>query len=301
MILSLALSDMLVFYRGEVMKKNRVIIKIFFGMLLLFCVFGVLLNVKMCFSEIENDCFKLCPWQVGQFVEYQIISLEDLGQENRYRISIVGKEYAENSDYFWIILDVFSGNKREISFKALVEPLDSIKFAERPDLYISEGMLFLLRNARRLIIVMDDNSSHEISAAEFFNASDVLKDSLYKYMPAAKNQIDYTKMKFRKAMEMVPVPAGIFDCYHFSVSTTAHDSYTDEGFDLWRSPSVPFLGIVKMEFSKSEYLKKWNHRYSQQMSAGSWLSKLYTHFFLRRVPAERKDNYTLKLADYGQN
>lgn len=270
------------------------------GIKLLISLFFLIFSAQIGFSRDDQACFKLSPLQVGQYVEYQIISFENQSRENRYKISVLEKEKIKNQDYFWIGLEISCNGKPEISFKALTAPFSQVHFSENPDIYISEGMFLLLKNSHRLIVILDNGFSYEVSPKDFFAQSDIFKDTFYKTVPDEKNEVDYSKMKIINKTEKIQVPAGIFDCYHFKVKTHEQDDYTDEGFDLWRSPKVPFLGIVKMDFSKTEYLKKWNYQYAKRMNEGNWLSKLYAYFFLRRVPGrDRKDIFVMELIDYG--
>jgi len=255
------------------------------------------------FSKENEDCFSLCPWKVGQFAEYQIIGFYEAGEEDRYKVSIVGKELIAEKDFFWLRLDLSSDRKKEITLKALVRPLSSQEFALKPELYISEGLILLFKNARKLIISLNDGKSYEVPPKDFLNHPDPLKGTFYKNIPDEINKIDYLKMRYNENLIKVRVLAGTFDCYHFGVTTSEFDSFTDEGFDMWRSPQVPLLGIVKMEFSKTESIKKWNHKYNNLLSEGNWLSRLYTYFFIRRVPGSRelKDTFVMNLVDCSKN
>ncbi len=272
---------------------------IFLKRIFTFCGCFLCILAGSCLAAAEG-CFKLCPWQVGQFVEYQIISLENEGADNRYAITITGKERVENRDYYRIKLDIYEQRKRQISFEGLVEPFNEKYFAEHPDVYIAKGMMFLFENARRLFVELPDNSCYEISPQNISNPPDILSGTFYKEVPDEKNRVDYSKLNFRQEKDNVSVPAGSFDCYRFWVQTEEDNSYTDEGFIMWRSPEVPFLGIVKMEFSKTEYFNKNNYRYLKILDAKNWLLRFYTLFFIKKVSErERSDSYTIKLINYG--
>ncbi|MBI4846220.1 MAG: hypothetical protein HY810_07095 [Candidatus Omnitrophica bacterium] len=268
-------------------------IKLFTFLIYLLCIFST--DV----FAVEEGCFKLCPWKVGQFVEYQIISFENVGKEHRYLISIIGKENIDDRDYFWIRLDIYE-QERQISFEALVEPFNEVYFSEEPEIYISKGIMFLFKNAHRFFIELPDNSRYGIHLRDISNPPDILNGTFYKEVPDEKNRVDYSKLNFTQEKDKVSVPAGKFDCYRFWVDTKEDDDYTDEGFIMWRSPDVPFLGVVKMEFSITEFSKKLNYRYRRQIAHGNWFVRLYAWFLVRTVPEqERKDNCAVKLLSYG--
>ncbi len=268
--------------------------------LCLLSIFFLLFSSSMGFATNVDECFRLPSLRIGQYIEYQIIGLQNKNQEDRYRISVIGKESINEQEYFWIQIDVFSETKREISFKALISPLDQVQFSMNPELYISNGMLFLLRNAKNLFVSTDDNISYyEVPTNIFLRTSDILENSIYSDTPYEKNVVDYSKMIIHAGKESISVPAGNFECYHFEVKTHESDAYTDEGFDLWRSDKVPFLGIVKWEFSKTKYQKKWSFRYSQLFDTDDWWRKLYAFFFIRRVlNKNRSDTFVMRLIDY---
>ncbi len=252
------------------------------------------------FSE-GTDCFTLSPWCVGQFAEYQVVCYVDGGKENRYKISIIGKEIVENEDFFWIKLDVFEQKKREISFKALVRPLSSVVFEENPKSYISEGLFVLFKSAKKIIVVLNNDLSYELRPEEFFFEPDIFNNTFYVQTPDGRNKTNYSKLKFSKKMEKVTVPAGTFNCYWFGVNTQVWEPCDEEGVDLWRSEDVPFLGVVKMEFSKTKSIEKWNYSYSKLISSKNWLQRILVHFFVGRVPRCQKyqDTFVMRLIDYG--
>lgn len=281
----------LVVFKGKIM--NGIIIS-------LLCLFVLLLNHDMNYATGIDESFKLCPLKVGQYVEYQIVGLFGKNQKDRYHISVIGKKIISKQEYFWIQIDISSATKREISFRALISPFDQVQFSSNPGLYISDGMLFLLKNAKKLFVSTDVNTSYyEVSPNIFLNTPDILKDSFYSETPYEKNKVDYSKMVIHDKNEPISVPAGNFECYHFEVKTHEWDAYTDEGIDLWRSDNVPFLGIVKMEFSKTKYRKKRHYRYYQLFNTDNLWGKLYAYFFVRRVfDMSRKDVFVIRLINY---
>ncbi|MFH2136967.1 MAG: hypothetical protein ABII88_00475 [Candidatus Omnitrophota bacterium] len=245
------------------------------------------------------EAFRLCDWKIGQFAEYQILSMENEGVENRYRIYIVGEEEHESKKFFWLMLEIFNVDKREVAFKVLTEPYDSESFLKNTASYISQGFLYLLRNSRRVIIVLENNSEYEISPLKFFEQPDILDKTVYERSPCEIGNVDYSNMLIGSEKEEIKLPAGIFDCYRFSIETDREKSYADEGFDLWRSSKVPFLGIVKMEFSKTKFNEKRRNEYSLQVQEGNWLKRLSKIFLKRNVPGgDREDVHTIRLINY---
>ncbi len=243
--------------------------------------------------------YRLCPLKVGQYVEYQIIGIFGKNEGDRYRIEVISKDKINKQDYFWVQFEIFSRTKKEISFKALVSPIDQLQFSKNPAVVISEGIVFLLKNAKRIFLSIGDSGSyHEISPKIFTDKVDILKDSFYSETPYEKNMVDYSKMAIHDKNEFISVPAGNFECYHFEVKTHEWEDYADEGLDLWRSDKVPFLGIVKFEFSKTNYQKKWNYQYSQLFDTNNWWKKLYTYFFIRCVQHNRSDTFVMNLMSY---
>ncbi|MFH2136972.1 MAG: hypothetical protein ABII88_00500 [Candidatus Omnitrophota bacterium] len=279
------------------MKKKSINKSLF---LLSFAAFFLLFTSPNCFSEESEGSFSLCPWKVGQSVEYQIMGYDDSGRENSYRLAIVGKEIVDNKDFFWIRFDIFSFQSRKISFMALVPPYDRADFSEHYNLYIREGLFFLLKRAEKIMVILDDDSCYELSASEISQEIPFLNDSFYNTLPGINNEVDYSKLKIFDKKEKVATPEGEFYCYRFSSQTNKYESASKEGMDLWRSPDVPFLGIVKMEFSKTKNIAKIDQVFQCESSEGSWLRKLYLRFFLKKVPRERifEDTFFMQLIDY---
>lgn len=276
------------------MKKNIYILVLF---IVFCCVFE-----KNLFAERLDDCFELAPWQVGQFVEYRSIGFDDMGMENRYKISVVGREFVKDNNLFWIRLDIFSHGIREISFKALVDPFQTTEFADAPHCYISEGIMLLLKNSQELILILKNGREIKSTPDIVFQSSPDFSDTFYVSNPEEKNIVDYSKLNWSNKTSQVSTPAGKFDsAYHFFVKTASVDGYTDTGFDLWRSASVPFLGVVRLEFSKTKFYAKKRYKEELNKSKKSLLDKIYEHIFIN--PIKRlymKDTYYLmELVDYG--
>jgi len=265
----------------------------------LFTFLFVFLINNISFAEDIGEQFKLYPLKVGQYVEYQIIGLQNKNKKDRYRISVTGKRVINGNEYFWIQMDIFSQGKRELSFKALTSWFNQKEFFKKPEAVISEGMLFIFKSSEKLLMSNNGESQYlEVAPEIFLNDSDILKNSFYSDTPYEKNKVDYSKMLIYKNAEPIAVPAGDFKCYHFQVQTQEWEDYQDEGFDLWRSKDVPLLGIVKMEFSKTAYNKKWHYQYSRLLSKSNWLGRIYAYFFIRRPKDNRRDTFLMRLLDY---
>lgn len=263
---------------------------------LLLLIFVNVAITQECSGTEAYGPYELSPWKVGQFAEYQVITIEDQGEEDIYRLSIESLEKHEDRDYFWIRLDIFREGKRILSFRALVNPMASREFAEEPAFYISEGILSLFKNAKKVLIISEDGESYEISKDVLFEPENIFEGTMYKALPEYKNKVDYTKMKVFSSKEKILTNTGEFSCYHFQIKTTKYDAYTDEGIDLWRSEKVPFLGIVRLEFSKSDFRSKYNYRYYEKAKDKGWMQKLK----LKRInDRDRKDTYLIKLINYG--
>lgn len=258
----------------------------------------LLIPCGVAFSFDQNESFEVCRWEVGQFVEYIIESLENEGRDNRYRIEIFDKETLPGGEYFWVKLDIFESGIKQISFKGLVKPFSSMDFAKHPSLFLSEGIKVLFLKAERLFIVIDD-SEYEINPNVFLVQPDILKDTFYQSIPDQKNTVDYGKLEISTKKNEIITAAGNFECYHLRVNSSEKDAYTDEGFDLWRTFEVPFLGIVKAEFSKTEYAKKREYRFLELLRTQTWTGKIYAKLFLGKVKSRnRSDMHTITLIDY---
>ncbi|MDD5746779.1 MAG: hypothetical protein PHO30_05890 [Candidatus Omnitrophica bacterium] len=276
-------------------EKNNKILRGLAGLLLIF-----FLDTAVVFPDEVGGLFTLCPLRVGQYAEYQIVSFENQDRDNRYRVAVSGTEILEGREYFWIQLDIIKGSARQITLKALTAGYDQAECARKPAGCLSEGIFFLFRTARRIILIDQNDAGYEISPEIFSAPPDILRGTLYSATPDEQNYIDYTKMTRLAPKENIAVPAGTFDCDHFQVETQSGEDFTAEGLDVWRSPDIPFLGVVKMEFSKTNFAEKWKYHYEQQLNNASWWSRLHTYFFVRRVPEkERQDTYVMTLVGYG--
>lgn len=253
--------------------------------------------------------FECLPWEVGQFVEYQIIHFENEGTKNRYKISLVGKETIEGETYFWEKIEIFEylyylrGEllRKNLTFLALVKPLTTDMFNKNMAQYIQNG--FLPKDAVRLKVQLSDGPFFEVNPSRYLSYQGIIEKTPYARSPDAMGKIDFSRMKFASvdgkiAFEKVTVPAGTLECGHIFVSTDAQKEYFDEGFDLWRSPRIPLLGIVKMDFSKTSYWNKWFYRNGLKRitSISSFLDYLFHKRILGRT---REDIYTAQLVDYG--
>jgi hypothetical protein len=262
-------------------------------------IFLCLANNKSSAADLAA-AYRLCPLKVGQSVEYQITGIFGKDKDDCYNIAVTGKELISEREYFWIKMDIFSAKKKEISFKALISPFVQEEFSSNPRLYISEGMLVLLKGARRLLISTGNNYVYYPVSPEILSGRpEILADSIYSRLPYEQNSVSYAKLKIDDQEQLRIVPAGVFRCGHFVVKTDKQQAYTDEGFDLWRSEKVPFLGIVEMEFSKTLYQQKRDYRYGLLLKTGNWLEKLHAFFFLRRrYDISRKDSFDIRLISY---
>ena len=126
-------------------------IKKYYSLKVFFVLFFSFNLIYTCFAE-EGDHFQLCAWAVGQFAEYRISSMDSESTDNRYRFEIFKREYINGQEYFGIELNLSNKNKKEIGFKALVQPMCDEDFSRDPAKYISQGMLFLLKNSDRKLI-----------------------------------------------------------------------------------------------------------------------------------------------------
>ncbi|MBU1044859.1 MAG: hypothetical protein KJ915_10740 [Candidatus Omnitrophica bacterium] len=279
------------------MFKNK---QIFIIISLVFLIF----SVNSFAAEVEKyDCFTLLPWAVGQFVEYQIIGIENGGVEDRYKVSVIGEETVDNETFFWIRFEIIKNRQLQIAFKALVLPLSETEFARNPEIYLSQWLMWLLSHSKQLILELPNNQLFKVDSKEFFKKADeFLGDSFFNEISYEKSEVDYSKLTYDDSKVNICVLAGVFDCFRFLVRTTPQDSFDDEGIDLWRSEKVPFLGIVKMEFSIVGYKEKNRMREIKRAASNDWLAKIYNHFFSQRIPyRERKDIHIMELVDFKSN
>jgi len=261
----------------------------------------------------KKSPFSLSKWEVGQYAVYQIVQIEGRGMQDRYEFEIIGKERVGNRDYFWLKITVYEYIRpkrqlvRNLIIKALVPPFDEEKFHKDPAYYIKVGMYPV--EALRLIVQFKDFLPYEVRTNFFEVSKDIIENTPYSITPDALGWINFENLRINYIPELISTPAGDFKCYHFSVPVTMEDY--SEGIDLWRSDKVPFLGIVKMEFSKTNYnRKKWERieRLRGQInfknflfSPGRILLNIIKLMYLKRTPGrDRPDTYTINLLDYGK-
>lgn len=256
-------------------------------------------------EQKSGKAFECLPWKVGQFVEYQIVHLENEGTKNRYRISLVGEEKIGEKPYFWEKIDIFENVyyikgelfRKNITLLALVEPLTSEKFSQDAARYIQNG--FCPSKALKLKIQLSDGPFIEVNPASYFSHQGIIEETPYSFTPDAAGKIDFSRIKFSSGLEKINFAAGVLECEHIFVKTDRQKNYFDEGFDLWRSSKVPLLGIVKLKFSETLYWDKWAYRNETKQIKS--IKGLIRYFFKKRVPGRRRpDTYTIKLISYGQ-
>ena len=248
--------------------------------------------------------FDVMPWEVGQFVEYQILTPEGEGEGNLYKVSLVGEETYRGEKYYWMQIDIYEMVQlrkpeftKNITLKMLVPPVTSDDFKKNPAEFIASG--FSPKRAVKLKIQIFDNAFVDVAPDDFFSHQEIVESTPYLISPEAMGMVDFSKLQHCTAKEQVSVPAGDFYCEHLFVLTDPQQEYWDEGFDLWRSPKVPLLGVVKMEFSKTLYWEKWLYKNKMDMmkSFKDFLQFLYT----KRVPGRRRpDTHWINLVRYGK-
>jgi len=276
--------------------------------IILFFIVQILIKTDYLFAA-KYSPFEIMPWRVGQYVIYQIISMENEGADNRYKFSLIGKERIGNETYFWLETDIYESivnqaynktNKelrKNISFKALVAEGTTTSFIDNPSRFILTGLF--PGQAKRLLLQIGNGQWHEINPQVFFSFQRIIEDTPYSLTPYAKGEINFTKLKINEEPEVAVVPVGTFDCYHFFVKTLPNEEYWYEGIDLWRSPNVPILGLVKMEFSKTLYWEKWEYR--NRIESINTPLKYIKSLFKKRVSGRRRpDTHTIMLLEYGQ-
>lgn len=257
-------------------------------------------------EQVADKALDVMPWEVGQSVEYQIISMENTGGDNRYKFTLVGKEKVGEKIYFWERIDIYESNyyfgttefKKNITLLALVLPLNTNEFRSDPAQYISHGLF--PTEALRLKIQIFDSQFIEVDPKTYFLHQDIIEKTPYSITPHAMGRINFSNMRISSSLEKISVPAGVFECQHIFVNTDMFKEYCDEGFDLWRSPKVPLLGIVKMEFSKTAYWEKWSYRNEPQKI--KTVRDFFSYLFNRRISGRRRpDTHTVNLIGYNEN
>jgi hypothetical protein len=255
---------------------------------------------SLCLAGSKDSVRRLCPFKTGQYAEYEILGLMGKNKQDRYRIEIEDEQMIEDECYYWIKFEIFSKTKREMCFKALTPAFKQEDFDRSPQNYISQGMLCLFKKSKKMFICLDQDDDYiEIDPDIFFSEPDILKSSLYSDNPFEANRVDYSKLKTGSYTKDISVKAGDFKCQYFQVATEDDDEFSYEGFDLWRSPEVPFLGIVRMEFSKTNFIDKWYHRHFQEFRKAGLFKKIQMILFERLVfDGRRRDVFIMRLVDY---
>lgn len=271
----------------------------------------VAVSIILCCTEINNyvvaqdEPYEIMPWRVGQFVKYQILTPENEGEDNVYKVSLVKEEAIDGKVHFWMQIDIYELVKiRRLEFKKnltcqmLVSPIASEEFRDNPAKFISSG--FSPERAVKMKIQIFDGPFVDVSPKEFFSHQEVIEDTGYSMTPEAMGKVDFSRLQFIPTKEKISVPAGDFNCIHFFVKTDVYREYYDEGIDLWRSPEVPLLGIVKMEFSKTYYWDKWSYR--NEGGKIKSFPEFFSYLFNKRIDGRRRpDTHVIKLLSYGQD
>jgi len=258
----------------------------------------------------EQDPYAVKPWEVGQYVLYQIVTFEGEGKNNRYEISLTGKENVEGKTFFWMQIDIYENFiyhgyntktqklEKNVSFIALVPPKDRTSFVNNPSLFLSDGVL--PKDAVKLAMQIKNGDWHWVDPKNIFSHQHIIEDTPYILTPDAKGKIDFSKLKIDPDPMIMATQSGdaIPQCYHFFVHTTVEDEYWDEGLDVWRSSEIPILGIVRMDFSQTQYWDKWSHRNEHPLKR-TFLD-FFHELYKKRVPGRRNpDTCIVRLLDYG--
>ncbi len=282
--------------RGPV--KNKLLKKLWVCSLALILPMAAVSHANICLAEDQNP-YAVKPWEVGQSVLYQIVTVEGESAGNRYKVSITGREEVSGKPYFWVKTDILEEEiihghntidrkvTQKISFKTLVPPKNSDVFIQDPAGFISNGISPL--GAIKLFVQVGNGPWREEDPKTFFLHQDVLEDTPYSQTPDARAKIDFGKLKVSQGLSDITVPAGVIPSWHLFVKTAPDEEYWQEGFDLWRSAEIPILGLVKMEFSETGYWEKAAYKNSLA----------HTRFLAQRVPGRmRPDTCTVLLLDY---
>lgn len=283
-------------------KKTDQFIKKISRCLVLTVFFFYFILLGLCSAGNIEKCFKLAEWEVGQFAEYRIIGFDDIGNENRYILSVEAKEQIDGIDYFWLRYEIFNSGGKEAAFRALCKPVTEEEFAAKPVPYISDGLLLLFKKSRRFFVSFREDSELEVDPVVFFNDHELAANSFYEQLPDEKERIDFSKLKISKNPELVDSPAGfIANCFRFYVNTTKIDSFSDVGMDVLRSADIPLLGIVRVEFSKIKYREKKRHRKKINGLNKTWWQEILAHIFIEPISRiDGKDSYYLiELISFG--
>ena len=248
-----------------------------------------------CALATDSDAlgpFKILPWQVGQYAVYQIVSIESDSLDNRYKFSLMGKEEIGDKTYFWMEIEISEGRykKRNAIIRTLVPTLTSEEFKEKAAELIANG-LFPLR-AKRITVQLEGGAFYEQNLASIMSSQGVVRDSDYKLTPDSMGRINFTKLRVDNNPSDILVNSKRLRAFHLYVETDPSEKFNAEGIDFWRSPEVPFLGLVRMEFSKTLYWEKYKRKHASE--------GFLEHIFTSIVPGrEKADIYIANLIDYG--
>lgn len=123
--------------------------KIIFNLFTCICLF-VLAVYASAMAEDYVQPFEVKAWQVGQFVEYQVISVEGEGSQNRYRFSLIGSEKIDEKEYFWLQIEISEfvikrvpEFNKNLTFQMLIPAFTTETLAAHPARIISGGFFVL--------------------------------------------------------------------------------------------------------------------------------------------------------------
>ncbi len=276
-----------------------------------FCILLLVLTLsarQCCFALEGVGPYEIMPWQVGQYAVYQVTTMEGEGTGNRYKISIVGEETLNGEKFYWLQLDIYeevtvygyNTVKKEmiknISFKALTKPKDTLSFFRNPAAFISEGIF--PGSAIKLAVQVGRGQWHWMDPKSLSSSWGIIDSTDYSLTPHAKGRINFSRLKVDDNKASINTPAGNLECYHFYVSTSKAEDYSDEGFDLYRASLIPILGLAKLEFSKTLYWEKYAYRNEphSRFTLVGFIKSLY----IKRVPGRRRpDTCVMLIVDYG--
>ncbi|TBR15668.1 hypothetical protein EPO66_05650 [bacterium] len=248
------------------------------------------------------------PWQVGQYAVYQIVTMEGEGAGNRYKISIIGEETLNGEKFYWLQLDIYEEitvygyntvkkkSIKNISFKSLSKPKDTLSFIRDPFVFISEGIF--PDSAVRLAVQVGQGQWYWMEPRSLSSFQGVIDNTDYSLTSHAKGRINFNRLKLDNNKPFINTPAGNFGCYHFYVPISKTDDYFDEGFDLYRTSLIPILGLAKLEFSKTLYWEKYSYRNESNLTPT--LTDFIKGLCKKRIPGRRRpDTCTMLIIDYG--
>lgn len=264
---------------------------------ILFSLFEILIFI--CSGEVEGEnigAFDILKWEVGQYAVYQVISIENASFDNRYKFSIINEEEVGGKKFFWIEMAIFEGGcdtlEKTALFRVLMSPVTTEEFSKNPCMFIKNG--FFPYNALKIYAQFEASVMEELSLESIAASQGVIEDNDYVLTPDALGRINCDNLEISSDIEAINTDFGQLNCYRLSVITSFQEDFHDEGITLWRSSQVPFLGIVRMEFSQTNYWEKYYERTKQL--------NFFEALFYKVVPGrERPDIYRINLIDYGKN